>query len=267
MDALELARMAAYGAVQGATEFLPVSSSGHVALLALLQEDAELSVGFVVLLHAATLLATVLVLRTELVALLESVATGLRDPAAYLRTDEGRTVGGVVLATIPTAVIGLLLKDSLEAAGRLPWVLGLGLLGSAVACLSTRRGGGNGQSPTLLGALLIGLAQGAAVLPGLSRSGSTIAVAMLLGMSGPASFRFSFLLSLPAILGATILTLRDPGTFSMDAGAWVAAALAFAVGWGALVWLRRLVHQGRFWVFAVYLVPVGVGLIVYGAFA
>jgi len=263
-DSLDLGSAALLGAVQGATEFLPVSSSGHVALTGMaLGITAEMPLSMVVLLHFGTLVATVGVFGKDLRDLTLSTWTGVREgPREFLQTDQGKTAAGVLVASLPTAALGLGLEPRMEELSSVPWVIGAGLLVSAVAVLSTRRGGGEKQSLPLGHALIVGIAQGVAVMPGVSRSGSTIAVAMLLGMSGPAAFRFSFLLSLPAVAGATLLSLRHTEELaSLGLGGVVGGAVSFAVGLGALLWLRALVHQGRFWWFAVYLVPLGLGLV------
>ena len=112
--------------------------------------------------------------------------------------------------------------------------------------------------------MLIGVAQGLAVLPGISRSGTTIAAAMLLGMRAPEAFRFSFLLSLPAVGGAVILQLAEPGALAeLGAPALIAGSVALVTGYGALRLLRHVVMTGRLWIFAAYLVPAGLGLIVW----
>lgn len=275
MGSIDMGTAAALGAVQGATEFLPVSSSGHVALGAMLFGISdEMPLSMVVLLHFGTLIATVFVFRKEIWTLSRSTARGLRDPRAYLASDEGKMVMGIVLASIPTAAMGLTLEEHVEAWSRIPWVVGLGLLASAVGVLSTRySAGGDIEGGDIQGkaavlsygrAILVGVAQGVAIWPGLSRSGTTIAVAMLLGMSGPAAFRFSFLLSLPAIAGATLLSLRHTEELQqLGASGIVGGVVATVVGLAALLWLRRLVDRGQFWTFAVYLVPLGLGLCIW----
>lgn len=262
---IDMGTAAALGAVQGATEFLPVSSSGHVALGAMLfGVSSEMPLSMVVLLHFGTLLATVAVFRREIGRLTVSSARGLRDPKAFLETREGKTVVGIVVASVPTAVIGLALEEKVEEWSRIPWLVGLGLLASAVGVLSTRRGGGPDETLSYGKALLVGIAQGVAVWPGLSRSGTTIAVAMLLGMSGAAAFRFSFLMSLPAIGGATLLSLRHTDELrQLGPSALVGGLVSTAVGLLALIWLKRLVDRGHFWTFAIYLIPLGVGLCVW----
>ena len=262
-DRLEMGPAAILGAVQGATEFLPVSSSGHVSLTAMwLGVSAEMPLSMVVLLHFGTLVATVAVFAKDLRSLTSSTISGLRTPREYLSTDEGRIVAGVLLASVPTAIIGLSLEPRLEAYSRISWIIGLGLLVSAAAVVSTRGGGGGAKSLTLGRALIVGVVQGIAVVPGVSRSGSTIAVAMLLGLSGPAAFRFSFLLSLPAVAGATLLSLRHTDELrELGTAGVVGGVVSFVVGLAALLWLRALVKQGRFWTFAIYLVPLGLGLV------
>lgn len=258
---IDIFSAAVLGALQGLTEFLPVSSSGHVAIGALLFGLEEPPLALSVTLHAGTLLATLLVFWRDVWRLLVDAARGLRRPKELLASPSGRTIAGVFVATLPTVAIALTLRDRVEAWGQRPWIVGLCLLGSAAAVLSTRRGRHTSDELTLGQAFVVGIAQGLAVLPGLSRSGSTIAAAMLLGMRGPAAFRFSFLLSLPAVLGAVVLELGHPGAVDgLPPALWVGGAVSAVVGLLSLLALRSVVIQGRFWAFALYLVPVGLGL-------
>lgn len=263
-DSLDLGPATILGAVQGATEFLPVSSSGHIGLTAmLLGVSADLPLSMVVLLHFGTLVATVAVFAKDLGGLTKSTWTGLRaGPREYLGTEDGRIVAGVIVASIPTALIGLTLESRVEELSHVGWIIGLGLIGTSVMLMSTRRGGGEILALPLSKAFVVGVAQGVAVLPGVSRSGTTIAVAMMLGMSGAAAFRFSFLLSLPAVAGATLLSLRHTEELAaLGSSAVAGAVVAMVVGLGALLLLRTLVNQGRLWTFAIYLIPLGLGLV------
>jgi undecaprenyl-diphosphatase len=186
------------------------------------------------------------------------------EPRVFFASDDGRLVLGMVVASIPTAIIGLALEEHVEAWARVPWIVGACLLGSAAAVGATRLGGGDRDVLPLWKTLLVGVAQGLAVLPGLTRSGMTIATGMMLGLSGPAAFRFSFLLSLPAIFGATVLSLRHEEAWrELRTPALIGALVALVVGYAALRFLRAIVNKGRFWVFAIYLVPLGLGLIVW----
>lgn len=264
---IDIGTAAVLGAVQGATEFLPVSSDGHLALTAMgFGIEDEMPLAMVVLLHAGTLIATIAVFAKDLGLLAKSTATGLRSPRAWMDTDDGKLVTGVVVASIPTAIIGLVLEPHVEAFSRVAWIVGAGLLGSAAAVVATRfaAGGSARDVLPLSSALLVGVAQGLAVMPGLTRSGMTIATGMLLGLSGPAAFRFSFLLSLPAVFGAILLELRHTEELAdIGVAALAGAIVALVVGYIALRTLRTLVDRGRFWIFALYLVPLGLGLIVW----
>lgn len=258
-EAIDFTSAAVLGALQGVTEFLPVSSSGHIALGAMLFDLEETPLTLSVVLHAGTLIATVGLFWKDIQNLVVETFKGLKAPKAFLDTDDGKTVRNIVLATLPTVVLGLGFHDAIESWGQVPAIVGAGLLASAVAVASTRFSGGEATTLTMVQALLVGLAQGMAIMPGLSRSGSTIAVAMLLGMRGTEAFRFSFLLSLPAVLGAVILELAKPGALAGIAPAvWVGGVISCVVGVVSLIALRRLVVQGRFWAFAFYLVPVGI---------
>jgi undecaprenyl-diphosphatase len=254
----------ALGTLQGLTEFLPVSSSGHVTLGALMFGVSEMPLAMVVVLHAGTLVATLLVVGGDVGRLTRDAVRGLARPRQFVRSESGRLIGGIVLASVPTAVLGLLLKDRVEAWSHQPWIVGLCLLGSAAAVWSTRRGDGQVDVPTARICLLVGIAQGLAVLPGLSRSGSTIATAMLLGMRASEAFRFSFLLSLPAVLGALVVELAHPEQLrQLGTPALLGGGVALVTGYGALLVLRRVVVRGRFWAFALYLVPLALTVIVW----
>lgn len=247
------------GLIQGVTEFLPVSSDGHLAVGARLfgLNDAPLALS--VALHAGTLLATILAFRADLATLARETWSGRKDFAAWRASGSGRLIFAVVVATIPTGIIGLALKDHVEHWSHDTQIVAACLLGSALMVGLTRFGRGEQEVPSLKEAFVIGVFQGLAVLPGLSRSGSTIAVAMLLGVAGPSAFRFSFLCSLPAVAGAVLLELGNPA--ELIALGWPAlfgAVVAFVSGCASLLLLRGLVHRGNLYVFAFYLVPLAV---------
>lgn len=263
---------ALYGAIQGLTEFLPISSDGHLALAAMAFGDLyALPLGTVVLLHAGTLIATFLVLRQDSVEVLRASFSALASPRSAMTTPAGRTAFTVLVATIPTGIVGLGLHDVVEPLAEIPWVVGACLLLTAALVLSSRwtapKTTHDEPSLALWPAIFLGAMQGLAVLPGLSRSGTTIAIAMALGLTPSAAFRLSFLLSLPAVLGALILELRHPEVWAAAGLQGVlGACVAFVVGVGALYWVRGWLAQGRFAVFGVYCTALGVGLMVYGLF-
>jgi undecaprenyl-diphosphatase len=255
------------GVIQGITEFLPISSDGHLALAQKLYGDqADLSL--TVLLHAGTLMATLLVLRKRVWMAIEEGVRGIARPALWRDTPGGRDAIFVVVATIPTGLIGLGLKSSIERWSDELWIIGLGFLGSAVAVGSTKLVRPQGRTklvPSLGGAVLVGLAQGSAVLPGLSRSGMTIASLLWLGVTAERAFELSFLVSLPAIAGAVLLEARHAFHGAEGAGILLFGTfISFVVGVGALLALKRVLASGKIHWFASYLVPVATATLAWG---
>lgn len=254
---MSLAIAALLGAIQGLTEFLPVSSSGHVTLGAVLFQLKDLSIGAVLIVHIGTLLATLLVLRREVAAAIASFVTNLSSPLA---TAESREAIGVIIGTIPTAIIGLALRDWVESVADNPHAIAVAFLITAALLVTTRVQLARRDDVPLWAYFVIGIVQGIAVFPGISRSGSTIAAAMLLGIRANVAFRISFLLSIPAIAGATLLEAGHGG-LRIDTAAMVSGIVAFVTGWGALLLLRNLVTHGRLWWFALYLAPLAIAVL------
>lgn len=248
------------GALQGLTEFLPVSSSGHLALAELLFDVEGAGLTLNVMLHAGTFVATLAVLRRRVGAAVYDGARALAAPSRFRDTPGGRDALVVVLASLPTAAIGLALRSAVERYTHSPLVVGLGFALTALLLISTRWvHAGKHEVPTWVGALLIGIAQGIAVLPGVSRSGSTIAAALWLGVRPDRAFELSMLMSLPAVLGAVLVESRHLGAGGGPvAPALIGALVAGAVGTVALVLLRRVVVRGHFSAFALWVVPVAV---------
>jgi undecaprenyl-diphosphatase len=261
-EGIDALTAAALGALQGLTEFLPVSSSGHVAIGAQYFEITENSLALVILLHLGTLLATVLLFRHDIAALASEAGAAMRDPKRLRTTPEGRDLVGILIATLITAALGLLLRNVAEAFAEDLHLVGYGFLVSAAFLLASGVARGSTKEVSWWQAIGVGVAQGVAVLPGISRSGVTIAVALLLGVQSSAAFRFSFLVSLPAIVGAAAYETRGAeGLGSLGPEAWVGGATALVTGYIALVILRHIILVGRMWTFAIYLVPLGVFLI------
>lgn len=259
IDALTAAIL---GALQGMTEFLPVSSSGHVAIAAQFFDIRENSLALVILLHLGTLLATLILLRADVVALAAEGIAALRQPSRLRSTPAGRSLAGILIATAITAVLGLALRDRAEVFAEDLRLVGYGLLLTAAFLVASGVARGTIVDVSWWQAAAIGVAQGVAVLPGISRSGVTIAVAMLLGVQGNAAFRFSFLLSMPAIAGAALLEATGSEGFgALGAQAWVGGVVALVTGYVSLVILRYVILVGRMWMFAIYLLPLGFFLI------
>jgi undecaprenyl-diphosphatase len=256
------------GLVQGLTEFLPVSSDGHLAITQQAfahftgrsRSGAE-NLFFDVMLHLGTLAAIVVYYRavvgTSARGLLGSVAV----PPAYRRLALVRTGLMAGIATLPLVPEALFLKKFLEEAFESSTATGVGfLITAAVLALTIAlRGGPKGPAEmTAADALWIGIAQMFAPLPGVSRSGLTVAAGLALGLSRSWAVGFSLLIAVPAILGAAVFECRkvDPATLDSTRVAQTAAATVVAgmVGYGAIIWLVKIVRSGRLWYFSVYLV-------------
>ncbi len=254
------------GALQGATEFLPVSSSGHLALAQIFLGWQEPPLAYDLSLHVATTLATLLYFSRDLSTLLGEWLRGFGDRGG--RAEPGWRIGwAVILGTLVTGLVGLPMKPLVERALGNSLAVGLGLCatgGMLLAASALARGDGSIRPRS---GLWVGVAQGIAVLPGISRSGSTIVAGLLGGLSREEAFRFSFLLSIPAVLGALLLEMRELGGTSAFVAAlppgWLFGdCLAFGVGLAALALLRRIVIRGRWGIFGVYCLCVGGGTLI-----
>jgi undecaprenyl-diphosphatase len=266
----------ALGVVQGLTEFLPISSDGHLNITQLGFErltgkpsSAADKIFFDVMLHVGTLLAIVVHYRRQGLDGAKGLLTDPADlPAPYRRSAVIRTGILAFIATLPLIPDKLFFMKWIEAAFQSLTATGVGFLITAGILLLTIRlkGGHKGPAETSwLDALLVGIAQMFAPLPGVSRSGLTISAALALGFSKTWAVNFSLMMAVPAILGATAFELRkvDPATLTGDRVAQIvaSAALAGVIGYLAIVWLLRLVRSGKLWYFSVYLVLLGIGLI------
>lgn len=253
----QLLQMIVLAVVQGLTEFLPVSSSGHLVLFQHFLETREGDIFFDIVLHVGTLGSVLVVYRREVMRLLRFDQLSLK----YILS--------LFVGTLPAVAVGLLAKDFIEGLFHSPVFAAGGLLYTAALLFSTRfshQGGralGEPWQPQALPplkALSIGVAQAVAILPGVSRSGSTIAASLWLGLPRAEAARFSFLLSIPAIGGALVLQLLSgEGQARADlVPLLVSAVVAFAVGLLAIRWTALAVVQAHFWKFSAYCLVVGV---------
>ena len=255
------------GILQGVTEFLPVSSSGHLVLARALMHIEGIPVLFDVILHLATLAVVIWVFRKRIGAILASLFRFVTGRAGAEDRPYLILTGQLAAASVVTAVIGLgISRLEIREDPRLVSAL---LLVTAVFLLTTVRSRGtrNIRSVGWGRSLILGAAQGFGVFPGISRSGITISTGLLSGLDRETAGEFSFLLSLPAVGGAFLLSLKDAAELS-NAVPTVSLAVGFlaalAAGYASLRLLLWLVADGRLWIFAVYLIPVGVlGLILF----
>lgn len=254
------------GIVQGLTEFLPVSSSGHLQLAkALLGVEIEENLLFDTTLHAATVLSTIVILWPEIKRLFCGVfSTKYNDEKAYIVK--------IIISMIPIGIVGFTLKDYLDAMLSSPYILtivGAMLLMTALlltfASRTSSRGKTKREDVSYGDSLLIGVAQGVAAMPGLSRSGSTIATGMILGVEKSAVAKFSFLMVLAPILGEMLLNIvKGEVVFSSLGVAPLAAGFvaAFVVGCLACKFMLGIVRRGSLKWFAVYCAIVGIVAII-----
>ncbi|MFN3199385.1 MAG: undecaprenyl-diphosphate phosphatase [Bradymonadia bacterium] len=259
------------GLIQALTEFLPVSSSGHLVLgKVILGMELDGGAATEVAMHFGTLMSVIVLFFKDIIRLFKATARlmGNLGRVRYLWHEDPdiRLLVAIIIGCIPAGVIGLLFKDQLESAFNDPRGVCVALLCTGGLLLTTVMAPVGKESIRPLDALIIGVAQAVAIIPGISRSGSTISVAQFLGIERVDAARFSFLMSLPVIAGATLLKGKDmlanPPPADTLAALGVGAAVSFVVGLGALWALMQLVRQGKFSIFGWYCLTLGVvGLI------
>jgi undecaprenyl-diphosphatase len=244
------------GLVQGLTEFLPISSSGHLALFEHFLRINSGDLSFEITVHVGTLLAVLVYFRARLWALARSVfgiSTGAHS------VSEGRTlVLLIVIGTIPAVIVGFLFKSSVERLFASPGIAAGLLMVTGVYLLTLRFAPAKKSHLSTPRAWWIGVAQAAAILPGISRSGTTITTGVLLGVNPGVAAEFSFLLSIPAILGASVLSLPDAiqsGQFGM--AHCIGGLVAAVVGYLALAAVFASLRRGRFSWFGAYCLIAG----------
>ena len=258
------------GILQGLTEFLPVSSSGHLVLGQNFFGITEPALAFDISVHMGTFAATFLVFRKEILSILKSL-WNLASKPFFLKADPGIGSGGrtgkndpdirmallIVTGSVPTACIGFFLKQYEHVIFASVPLVGMMLLVTGTFLWLTRsldHSGAGVEGFRHKTAFLVGICQGLAVLPGISRSGATISMAVFAGIERKTAARFSFLLSLPAIFGAQLLSLKDSigQNAAFGTATLYGAAVSFITGYFALVLLLKIVDQGKFHMFAPY---------------
>ncbi|MCX6840873.1 MAG: undecaprenyl-diphosphate phosphatase [candidate division WOR-3 bacterium] len=248
------------GLVQGITEFLPVSSSGHLAVLEHLWKlPAESRLPLTTMLHGATALAVLF----YFAPLLARLIRGLWAGDAARRGSSWRMVGFIVLASVPAGVVGVMFSDMIDRAFSSLLLVGLMLLVTGGVLFGTRFARPRGEM-SWMRALLVGVAQAIAILPGISRSGATIAGGLYLGMERKQAFEFSFLLAIPAISGAFLMQVRKVNLAVLSPAALaVGMAVAFVAGLAALFVLGRAVTGRKLHWFAYYCWAAGLAVILF----
>ena len=256
------------GIIQGLTEYLPVSSSGHLAIGQALfgLADGESNLTFTVVLHIATVLSTVVILWSEIVWI-------FRDLFKWKWNEGTRYVVNILISMIPVAIVGLFFKDKIEAVfGSGLLIVGIMLLvTAALLAFSYFAKPRQKENISPVHAFVIGIAQACAVMPGLSRSGSTIATGLLLGDKKEKLAQFSFLMVIPPVLGEALLDVKDMFEVGVSEAMGGISPLALVVGFLAAFitgcfackWMVNLVKKGKLVWFAVYCAIVGIIAIVF----
>ena len=247
------------GVVQGLTEFFPISSSGHLVFFQSLFGFEDPQVAFDVVLHLGTLLAVVVYLWADISEILRGTVVWVRERKEG--QEKARLLLWIIVATIPTGLMGVILKDWFESLFSKPKTVGIALLITGFVLWLTRYASRDEKTTKEMGlidAVVIGFAQGVAIIPGISRSGATISTGLFRHLNRELSGKFSFLLSIPAILGATVLKLRDLGTGLTPWAGFVGAASAFIVGFFSLKVLMKVITAGKLSNFAYYCWAAGI---------
>jgi len=252
------------GIIQGLTEFLPVSSSGHLVLLQNLFGITEPELLFDISLHVGSLMAIFIVFYQEIRNILQAllhlpalIKSSGNFKSLFADNEEIRISALILVGSIPTAILGILFHKIVDQIFGSVWIVGVMLLVTGTLLWFTRQMSVEGRpliKVSIRDVLIIGLMQGIAIMPGISRSGSTISIALFLGINREIAGRYSFLLSIPAILGAMILGL-DSTIIQTNIPVKIillGTLTAGIVGYIALKILLRIVKQGRLYYFAPY---------------
>jgi undecaprenyl-diphosphatase len=272
---LEIVKVIVLAVVQGLTEFLPISSSGHLVLLQNLFGMREPELLLDICLHVGTLISVVFVFRDEIgkiVVTLIRLPSLVRSAGGWgplvAENETARLTVLILVGSVPTAVLGMLFREIADQIFGAVWIVGAMLVVTGSALWFTRRVTAQGHSIKAMrvkDAFSIGVIQGLAILPGISRSGSTIATALFLGIDREVAGRYSFLLSIPAIMGALVLGL-DPSlthTTLPTATLGLGILTAAIVGYAALLILLKMVKKGRLYYFAPYCWLLGLSALIW----
>lgn len=253
------------GLIQGLTEFLPVSSSGHLVLTQSMMNSFEQpGLLFDTLLHFATLCAVFIFFRSKIKKLFIAFSGIFIHSNRVVYYENKSYLWGIILASIPTAIIGLSLVNPVETYLSSPVYVGYGLILTSVLLMLSDKAVGVSKINKPI-AIVLGIVQGLAVIPGISRSGSTIAAALFLKIKREEAAEFSFLMSVPAILGATLLQLKKLESFNAEQlPIYVAGmSVAFISGLIGISMMMHLVKYANLKFFAVYCLIMGITAVIW----
>jgi undecaprenyl-diphosphatase len=256
-DVVDIISVIILGLVQGFTEFLPISSSGHLVLASEILNFHEEGVAFEVFVHLGTLFSVLLAFRQDIFKMITApYQVWIKGSSDESLVRHARWDIYVIIGTIPAALIGLMFKSEIEAVFSNVILVIVMLFVTGTFMILSRFVKNARGDVSYLRSFLIGCAQALAILPGISRSGSTIVTGMILGVDRSEAARFSFILSIPAILGATVLKTKDLLESQLLAAEWfylvVGAFVAFISGYLAIIWLLDIVRKGKLEWFGYY---------------
>lgn len=249
------------GIIQGLTEFLPVSSSGHLVIFQKLLNFNEPGIIFEVVVHIATLLAVIIYFRKDVVKLIIAIFNWKKNRTTEIKSYQHLLLF-LIIASLVTAVIGFTFKDILESFFDNLFLVGIMLLVTGlILFISDKIKNTKREKLNIPSSLLIGFAQSIAIIPGISRSGVTITAGIFSGMKRELATKFSFLLSIPAILGTGLLKLKELNQVARSDGLWfsylIAGITAAIVGYFAIAILIKLIKKARLFYFSIYCWIVG----------
>lgn len=254
------------GIVQGLTEFLPVSSSGHLRIVPAFFGWEDPGAAFTAVTQLGTMLAVLVYFRADLLRIAIAWLGSLRDPS--LRSDIDARMGWyILLGTVPISIVGLAFSSQIESGARDLYLIGIALIVFSFVMLAAERYGKREreiETLTRRDGIIIGCAQAIALIPGVSRSGATISAGLFLGLARPAAARYSFLLSIPAVVLSGLFEVRKIGEGGgAGAGATIiATVLAFVVGYASIAFLLRFLVKHSISVFVLYRLAIGVLVLV-----
>lgn len=257
------------GLVQGLTEFLPISSSGHLRIVPAFFGWEDPGAAFTAVIQLGTMAAVLLYFRRDLWNIARAWVRELRLPFKQ-RSHEANLGWFIVLGTIPICVFGFLFSDQIEEGARSLYLIGSMLIAFSFVMLIADRIGTRDRpiaDITARDGIFIGFAQALALIPGVSRSGATISAGLLRGFDRAAAARYSFLLSVPAVVISGVFELRHIGGEGSVgvAPTVVATVLAFVSGYAAIAWLLRYLATNTLTIFIVYRIPLGIAVLVLAA--
>lgn len=257
------------GIVQGLTEFLPISSSGHLRIVSEVFFGEDAGASFTAVTQLGTEAAVLVYFARDIGRIAMAWLRGLRDPS---RRDHDYKMGWyVIIGTIPVGILGLLFKDQVRTGARNLWLVATMLIVFALVIAAAEHYGRKKrpiEQLTLKDGVIMGSAQALALIPGVSRSGGTISAGLFLGLTREAAARYSFLLAIPAVTAAGLFSLPDAfapageGLNASGAQLIVATVIAFVIGYATIAWLLRFVVNHSMYWFVGYRIILGVVLLV-----